>query len=104
MEIQCPSCKKTNVDSSTCTRCGCELKTLQAILQAAECEIATGRNKLGRGNYRDALNHALRSWHLKKSTEAAKLAFLAHVSNRSFKEALTWYGHAIKKRGNRESP
>ena len=104
MEIQCPSCKKTNADSAACLRCGCELQTLQAILQAAAYEIATGRNKLSRGNPRDALNHALRSWRLKNSTEAAKLAFLAHMNKRSFEEALTWYGRAIKNRENRESP
>ncbi|TLD42675.1 MAG: hypothetical protein JETT_1018 [Candidatus Jettenia ecosi] len=91
MEIRCPSCKKTNSDSSTCVRCGCELQTLQAILQAAESEISTGRNKLRMGNLQDALNHALRSWHLKNSHEAAKLAFLAHISEKRYEEALTWY-------------
>lgn len=98
MEIQCPSCKKTNSDSSVCVRCGCELQTLQTILQAAENEITIGRSKLRSGNPRGALSHALRSWHLKNSPEAARLAFLAHVSERRFNEALGWYYRAIKER------
>ncbi|UJS17103.1 MAG: hypothetical protein L3J17_14490 [Candidatus Jettenia sp.] len=100
MEIQCPSCKKTNSDSPTCVRCGCELQTLQAILQAAESEISIGRNKLRMGNPLDALNHALRSWHLKNSPEAAKLAFLAHISEKRYEEALTWYSATRTKREN----
>lgn len=99
MEIQCPSCKKTNSDSSTCVRCGCELQALRTLLQAAKYEIATGRNKLCMRNSSEALNHAIRSWHLKNSPEAAKLAFLSHISERRFEEALTWYYHAIKNRG-----
>lgn len=91
MEIQCPSCKKTNSNSSTCVRCGCELQTLQTILLAAESEISIGRNKLRMGNHQDAFNHALRSWHLKNSPGAAKLAFLAHISGKRYEEALTWY-------------
>jgi hypothetical protein len=50
-------------------------------------------------NSSEALNHAIRSWHLKNSPEAAKLAFLSHISERRFEEALTWYYHAIKNRG-----
>lgn len=97
MEIQCPSCKKMNDGSSSCVRCGCELQTLQAILQAARCEIAIGRNKLRMGNLRDALNHAVRSWHLKHSPDAAKLAFLVNIGERRFEEALRWYRRAKQK-------
>jgi len=101
MEIQCPSCKKTNAGSDSCVRCGCELQTLRIILQAAGCEIAIGRNKLRMGNPQEALNHAIRSWHLKNSPEAAKLVFLANISGRRFEEALKWYCHTIKNKGNR---
>lgn len=101
MEIQCPSCKKTNEAATSCIRCSCELQTLRTIMQTARGEIAIGRNKLRRGNHRDALKHALRSWHLKNTPEAAKLAFLAHVSERRYEEALKWYGRTIKNRGNR---
>lgn len=104
MEIQCPSCKKTNSDSSICVRCGCELQALWTILQAAEYEIATGRNKLRIRNSQEALNHAMRSWHLKNSPEAAKLAFLSHMSESRFEEALTWYYLAIKNRGKSTGP
>ncbi|MCF6157947.1 MAG: hypothetical protein E3K32_05105 [wastewater metagenome] len=101
MEIQCPSCKKVNPDSSVCIRCGCELQALRTILQAAVYEIAIGRKKLCMGNPHDALNHALRSWHLKNSSEAARLAFLANISERRFAEAFTWYYRATKKREDR---
>lgn len=96
MEIQCPSCKKTNSDSASCTRCGCELRVLQELLQAAEREIALGKNELRGGKPVIALNHAVRSWQLKNSPEAAKLAFLATICERRFEEALKWYSRVSK--------
>lgn len=90
MEIQCPSCKKLNSDSPECVRCGCELKILIAILQAAGSEISMGKGKLLEGNCLEALGHAIRSWNLKKSSNAAKLAFLANVSIGKYEDALKW--------------
>lgn len=90
MEIQCPSCKKRNTDSPECVRCGCELEVLIAILQAAENEISMGTGKLLEGNSLEALEHAQRSWNLKKSSNAAKLAFLANVSTGRYEDALKW--------------
>ncbi len=94
MEIHCPSCKKVNVDAATCTRCGCELQALQAIAQAAGYDITLGKNALLAGDFQDALEHAGRSWHLKHSPEAAKLAFLANVCATNYHEALLWYHRA----------
>ena len=96
MEIQCPSCKKLNVDASSCVRCGCDLQPLQNILQAALHEIAAGRNKLRVGKFQEAFSHAARSWRLKNSADAARLAFLAQAGERRFEEALVWYCHAIR--------
>lgn len=99
MEIQCPSCKKLNSDSPECVRCGCELKILIAILQAAESEISMGKEKLLDGKLLEALGHAIRSWNLKKSSNAAKLAFLANVSTGKYEDALRWY-YITGKKGN----
>ena len=96
MEIHCPSCKKVNVDTVACTRCGCELQALQAIAQAAGYDITLGKNTLLAGNFHNALEHAGRSWHLKHSPEAAKLAFLANVCAMNYHDALLWYSRAIK--------
>ncbi len=91
MEIQCPSCKKLNSDSPECVRCGCELKILTAILQAAESDISMGKDKLLEGEFLEALGHAVRSWNLKKSSNAAELAFLASISTGKYEDALKWY-------------
>ncbi|MFV1975375.1 MAG: hypothetical protein ACC651_06470 [Candidatus Scalindua sp.] len=98
MEIKCPSCKKVNSDSRECVRCGCGLKILTTILQAAESEISVGKAKLLKGDFLEALEHAMRSWNLKKSSNAAKLAFLANVSTGEYEDALEW--HCIM--GNKE--
>lgn len=91
MEIQCPSCKKINPDSPECVRCGCELELLKTILQAAEKEVSLGMEKLETGNAGEALDHATRSWHLKKTTNAARLAFLANVAEKRYEDALQWH-------------
>ena len=95
MKIPCPSCKKLNVDAATCSRCGCELRALLAIAHAAGCEITLGENTLLAGSFQDAIEHAVRSWHLKHSPEAAKLAFLANVCAKKYHDALTWYHRAM---------
>lgn len=99
MEIQCPSCKKLNSYSPACVRCGCELEILITILQAAGNEISMGKGKLLEGNWLEALGHATRSWNLKKSSNAAKLAFLANVSIGKYEDALKWR-HITGKMGN----
>jgi len=91
MEIKCPSCKKVNSDSPECIRCGCELNILIAILQAAESEISMGKKKLLKGEFLEALEHAMLSWNLKKTSNAAKLAFLANISTGKYEEALKWH-------------
>ncbi len=90
MEIKCPSCNKANSDAAQCIRCGCELEGLIAITLAARRETAIGAECLKEGKPAQALNHAARSWMLKKSPEAAKLGFLAGVGEKKFEEALIW--------------
>ncbi len=96
MEIHCPSCKKINVDAAVCTRCGCELQALLAIAYAAGHDITLGKNTLLAGNFQEAIALAIRSWQLKHSPEAAKLAFLASVCAGKYNDAVTWYSYAMK--------
>lgn len=103
MEIQCPSCKKLNSDSPECVRCGCELKILTVILQAAESKISMGKDKLLEGEFLEALGYAIRSWNLKKSSNAAKLAFLASVLTEKYEEALKWRKITDKHDDNRNT-
>ncbi|MCP5004864.1 MAG: hypothetical protein GY941_13115 [Planctomycetes bacterium] len=91
MEVQCPSCKKQNLDSPVCVRCDCDLKILIEILKAAEAEISISNKKLLQGKPHEALEHAIVSWNLKKTYDTAKLAFLANVSTGKFKDAIKWH-------------
>jgi len=90
MEIQCPSCKKSNIDSDECVRCGCRLDILMTIIQTAQQEYFLGVKELCMGNSAVAIAHANRSWHLKKSIGAARLGFLASIKEGRFKEAFVW--------------
>jgi len=90
MEISCPSCRKRNVDSSECCRCGCELEMLLKIAEAAQAELIRGYECLQRDQSAQAMEHALRSRWLKQSPNSAKLAFLASIGEEKFEQALFW--------------
>lgn len=94
MEIDCPACKKVNLDSGECERCGCDLTTLVNILEAALFELTEGIGKLKKGEGARALFHAKKSWRLKKNHSAAKLAFMACIDLKCLGEASTWYHRA----------
>ena len=94
MLVQCPACKKINSDPGLCERCGCDLWPLGEILRAAEFELQIGTEKLKKGAGDQALGHAKKSWFLRKSDAAAKLAFLACMFSGEFKEARVWYDGA----------
>ena len=85
-----------NVDAATCSRCGCELHALLAIAHAAGYEILRSKNTLIAGNFQDAIEYARRSWFLKHSPEAAKLAFMANVCAKNYHDAITWYYRATR--------
>ena len=91
MDIICPACGKKNDSASECIRCGCEFSILEKIVHAAERELFISRENLGNEDFRDALQHARHSWHLKKSPEAARLAFLAALAVKDFEQAGRWY-------------
>lgn len=81
MEIICPACRKANQPAdgaeAECTRCGCDLENLLAIAQAAEARLQDACDALRAGRPELALEHADRSWSLRRSPQAAALAALA---------------------------
>ena len=94
MDITCPACGKKNVGGMECARCGCELSILERIIRAAEHELDIGRESLMRGNAAEALRRAESSWILRKSPEAARLAFLAGLAAGDFEQVGKWYTRA----------
>lgn len=94
MEIQCPACKKMNLHTDRCARCGCDLTALERIARAGRNRLALGREALRSGKAEAALEQAALSWRLKKSRAAAKLAFLACLMMKDFTQARKWYGYA----------
>ena len=89
--IKCPACGKENDEATECTRCGCELSILARICRAAEQELFMGKESLVKGDIPAAMRHAVKSWHLKKSPEAARLAFLSSLSSGDFEQVGRWY-------------
>jgi len=89
MEIVCPSCGKAN-QSTPCGRCGCDLSPLFAVYGAAEFELRVAGKCLRSGNLDEAREHAAKSWELRHSPEAARLAFLACIALDDFASARLW--------------
>ena len=89
--IKCPACGKENDEGKECVRCGCELSILARICRAAEQELFMGKENLASGDIPAAMHHAGKSWRLKKSPEAARLAFLTALASGDFAQARTWY-------------
>jgi hypothetical protein len=87
----CPACGKENDGASECARCGCELSILEMISRTAEKELFMGKESLARGDIPAAVHHAGKSWHLKKSPEAARLAFLSALATGDFEQTGRWY-------------
>ena len=94
MEITCPACGKKSAGGMGCARCGCELAILEKIIRAARHEFDIGRDCLMRGDAAEALRRAEKSWMLKKSPEAARLAFLAGLAMGDFDHVGKWYAKA----------
>ena len=98
MALSCPACKKASDNSDTCPRCGADLKALHLIRAAAQSQLARGRRLLRQGRAREAQKCAAVSWDLKKSPEAARLAFLACLYLAQFDRARQWYAAAARPR------
>jgi hypothetical protein len=96
-DITCPACGKKNEGVVECVRCGCELAILQRITEASLTALLEGQKCLERGQSAAAGDQARNSWHLKKSPEAARLAFLANLAMGDFTQAEKWYAVSMDK-------
>jgi predicted amidophosphoribosyltransferase len=95
MTIACPACGKKSEDVRECPRCGCELSILEMTTRAAARELFIGRESFLAGDMQSAMHHAGKSWYLKKSPEAARLAFLSALSAASdLAQVDRWYTRA----------
>jgi len=91
MNITCPACGKKSEDARDCPRCGCELYILEMITRAAARELFLGRESFLSGDMQTAMHHAGKSWYLKKSPEAARLAFLSALAVNDLAQIARWY-------------
>jgi len=94
MTIICPACGKKNEDVRECPRCGCELSILEKVNRAAARELLMGRESFLGGDMQTAMHHAGKSWYLKKSPEAARLAFLSALAANDLVQVGRWYARA----------
>ncbi len=97
--IACPACGKKSEDARDCPRCGCELSILEMITRAAAQELVTGRKNFLAGDMQSALYHAGKSWYLKKSPEAARLASLSALAANDLTLVGRWYARANRSAG-----
>ena len=100
MDIVCPACNKVNTEDTHCSRCGADLLALVQIRRSAALALNDGTQSLKQNDGRNALHQAEMSWHLKKSAEAARLAFLACLLLQRFMSATRWYGLAAALENN----
>ena len=100
MDIVCPACNKVNNEETHCSRCGADLLVLVQIRRSAALALKTGTQCLKRNDGLNALHQAEMSWHLKKSAEAARLAFLACLIMKRFASANRWYELAMALENN----
>jgi hypothetical protein len=95
--IECPVCKKENEEGDpVCLRCGSDLTALQAVLKAATWHLAMAAEQLKDLNYHEAYTNAERSWTLRRSGVAARLAFLAASASGDSLSADRWNDSARK--------
>jgi hypothetical protein len=94
--LKCPACGKLNPTEATCTRCGCDLARLRAVIAAAKGALTEGRVSLQRGNWAAALSWSEESWRLRHTVEAARLAFLAAGAMGDTRAAAAWHRHGAE--------
>jgi hypothetical protein len=101
MEISCPACGKTSDLRATtaCSRCGCDLGPLAGIIAGSLWHLQAAAGELRAGDWDAALEHAQRSWSLRHSPRAARLAWLATMALGETRDALTWQrrGEGVKR-------
>ncbi|MEA1923786.1 MAG: hypothetical protein U9N63_14160, partial [Pseudomonadota bacterium] len=100
-EISCPACRKLQAETSLatlcqCSRCQCELNSLQEITNAAAKAYTASQQLLAAGNGNGAQEQARISWELRRQPETAQLAFLASLLSADYENADHWYRLAEK--------
>ena len=96
MEITCPACNKDGQTEAACSRCGCDLTCLHAVVNAASAALSASRAALGRTDWSEALDQAETSWRLLHTTHAARVAFLAAAVLGDIAVALRWRQRAAQ--------
>lgn len=99
MALPCPACNKADQTAAACTRCGCDLSQLHAIVAAAADRLAAAQVALGAADWPAALAGAEQSWQLVHSTEAARLGFLAAGAQGDTVRTLQWHRRACADAG-----
>ena len=97
--LKCPACGKLNHTEAACTRCGCDLARLRAVIAAAQGALAEGRVSLQTGDWARALSWSEESWRLCHTVAAARLAFLAAGAMGDTRIAAAWYRHGAEAQG-----
>jgi hypothetical protein len=91
--LTCPACRKANETQRApcvCARCAADLSPLWAVHTAAEQVLHEAGAALRRRDWTSALTAAGRSWSLRRTTEAAGLAFVAAAASGQTRRACVW--------------
>jgi hypothetical protein len=96
MEITCPACNKDGQTEAACSRCGCDLTALRAVVNAAAAAMLAARATLGRTDWSEALDQAQISWQLLHTANAARIAFFAAAALGDTPAALLWRQRTAK--------
>ena len=93
MTLTCPACRKVNEFHRApygCARCAADLSNLWAVNTAAEQARREAVEAMRRRDWSAALTDAGRSWSLRRSVNAAGLAFLAAAASGRTGLACAW--------------
>jgi hypothetical protein len=90
--MRCPACGKENkpAPEASCPRCGCDLSMLFSVVRAAVWHLAESAMYFRMGDWKAAQWHAEKSWKLRKTLNAAHLAFLAAAALGDSERAWQW--------------
>jgi len=94
MAILCPACNKAAQTSAACQRCGCDLSRLHEIEDAAAARLQAAAAPLASRDLIGASAAAERSWQLRHTPAAARMAFLAASARGDTAQAVRWRARA----------
>ena len=95
MTLRCPACRKVNELTEReprCARCGCDLRWLKGVVQAAERHLTAAASAVRGAQWAGALEHATRAWRLRPTPQAAQLACLAATGLNDWRALSHWLG------------